>query len=52
MEVESTEQRIKDVIAAGGEAVLGPHVIEGMGIYAQVKDSEGNIVGLWQPLRG
>ncbi len=50
MEVDSTEQRIKDVVAAGGEAILGPHVIEGMGIYGQVKDTEGNIVGLWQPL--
>ena len=50
MEVDSTEQRIKDVVAAGGEAILGPHTIEGMGIYGQVKDTEGNIVGLWQPL--
>lgn len=50
LEVASREQRIKDVIAAGGAHVLGPHEISGMGIYAQVKDPEGNTIGLWQPL--
>lgn len=52
MLVDSCEQRIKDVVAAGGSHVLGPHEISGMGIYAQVKDSEDNIVGLWQALHG
>jgi uncharacterized protein len=50
LEVESTEQRIKDVVAAGGGHVMGPTEVGGMGIYAQVKDTEGNIIGLWQPL--
>jgi len=50
IEVDSAEQRVKDVQAAGGSHVMGPHEIPGMGIYAQVKDSEENIIGLWQPL--
>ncbi len=50
IEVDSCEQRIKDVEAAGGSKVLGPTEISGMGMYAQVKDSEDNIIGLWQPL--
>ncbi len=50
IEVESCEQRIKDVEAAGGSRVVGPVTIDDMGIYAQVKDSEDNIIGLWQPL--
>lgn len=50
IEVESCEQRIKDVEAAGGTKVVGPVPVADMGIYAQVKDSEGNIIGLWQPL--
>lgn len=50
LEVDSCEQRIKDVEAAGGSKVMGPHQVGDMGIYAQVKDSEGNIIGLWQPL--
>ncbi len=35
IEVESCEQRIKDVTAAGGGPVLGPHEIPGMGLYAK-----------------
>ena len=50
IEVESCEQRLKDVEAAGGTKTVGPNEISGMGIYAQVKDTEGNIIGLWQPL--
>ncbi len=50
IEVDSCEQRIKDVEAAGGSHVVGPVEIPNMGIYAQVKDSEDNIIGLWQPL--
>lgn len=50
IEVDSCEQRVKDVQAAGGSLVLGPNNAGGMGIYAQVKDVEGNIIGLWQPL--
>ena len=50
LEVESCEQRIKDVEAAGGTNLMGPHQVGDMGIYAQVKDPEDNIIGLWQPL--
>ena len=52
IEVESCEQRLKDAVAAGGTAVSDPHQIADMGIYAQVKDTEDNIIGLWQPLHG
>ncbi len=52
IEVKSCEQRIKDVQSAGGEHLMGPHEVSGMGIYGQVKDTEGNIIGLWQPLHG
>jgi predicted enzyme related to lactoylglutathione lyase len=50
IEVESCEQRIKDIEAAGDSNVMGPHQVGDMGIYAQVKDTEGNIIGLLQPL--
>lgn len=50
IEVESCEQRMTDIEAAGGKKVTGPFEIPNMGIYAQVKDSEDNIIGLWQPL--
>ncbi len=50
IEVPSCEQRVGDVEAAGGERLMGPTEIPNMGVYAQVKDPEGNIIGLWQPL--
>ena len=43
VEVDSCEQRMSKV--------MGPVEIPNMGIYAQVKDSEENIIGLWQSLR-
>ena len=50
IEVESCEARIKDVEAAGGSSLFGPVPVGDMGIYAQLKDTEDNIIGLWQPL--
>ena len=50
MEVDSCKQRIEDVKAAGGSLVIGPQQVGDMGIYAQVKDPEDNIIGLWEPL--
>ena len=52
IEVESCEQRMKEIEAAGGVNLIGPHQVGDMGIYAQVKDTEDNIIGLWQPLKG
>ena len=50
IEVSDCAKRIQDVLQAGGELVLGPNEIPGMGVYAQVKDSESNVIGLWQPV--
>ena len=50
VEVESCEQKMKDIEAAGGKNLMGPHQVGDMGIYAQVMDTEENIIGLWQPL--
>lgn len=51
IEVESCQGKIDQVKQAGGSLVVGPSEIPNMGIYAQVTDSEGNTIGLWQPLR-
>ncbi len=50
IQVESCEQRINEIVAAGGANVMGPQQVGDMGIYAQVRDTEDNIIGLWQPL--
>lgn len=50
VEVESCEGKCEEIVNNGGQVVV-PHMNVGdMGIYAQVKDSEDNIIGLWQPL--
>lgn len=41
IEVASSSQRVANVEAAGGSCVLSPTEISNMGIYGQVKDSEG-----------
>ena len=51
IEVESCTQRIGDIESAGGKVIVPSTEIPNMGIYAQVEDPEGNIIGLWQTLR-
>ena len=50
IEVASCEQRVREVEAAGGEILVSPTEIPNMGIYAQFRDPEGSVLGLWQPL--
>jgi len=51
LEVDSCELRVKDVEAAGGSVAFSARQVGDMGTYAQVKDSEGNIIGLWKSLK-
>jgi uncharacterized protein len=46
--VASVDQTIKKVQAAGGKVVTPKTPIPGMGAYARVTDSEGNVVGLFE----
>mgnify|MGYP001369958248 CR=1 FL=1 len=50
--VPNTKEYVDKVTAAGGSLVGNIHQVGNMGIYAQVKDSEGNIIGLWETLKG
>lgn len=48
LSVADVAQVLARVEAAGGEVILPRTVLpEGRGAYAQIKDSEGNRVGLW-----
>lgn len=51
IEVESCQDKVKEIESAGGSTVVPVVPVGDMGIYAQVKDTEGNIIGLWQPLQ-
>ena len=46
--VGSVEQALKKVQAAGGKVVTPRTAIPGMGAYARVTDSEGNVLGLFE----
>jgi uncharacterized protein len=46
--VDSIDESLKKVEASGGEVVRPRTAIPGMGAFAYLKDSEGNVVGLWE----
>jgi predicted enzyme related to lactoylglutathione lyase len=48
LDVESIEDALKAVVDAGGTAVSGREPVGDMGFSAYFKDSEGNLVGLWE----
>jgi hypothetical protein len=46
--VESIDATLKQVVAGGGKVVTPKTPIPGMGAYARVTDTEGNVLGLFQ----
>jgi hypothetical protein len=49
IQVDSLQERLAKVEAAGGKLVLGPNEIPGVGQHAYCSDPEGNLFGLLQP---
>ena len=51
MKVENIDESLKKILEAGG-TVASPTVnIGGMGLYCRVRDTEGNVIGVWQDLK-
>jgi hypothetical protein len=48
LDVKSVDEAIKKVQAAGGKVVTPHTPIPGMGAYARIADTEGNVIGLFQ----
>ena len=48
VDVPSIDSALKKVKAAGGKVVTPNTPIPGMGAYARVSDTEGNVIGLFQ----
>jgi predicted enzyme related to lactoylglutathione lyase len=46
--VDSIEEALGKVTAAGGKVVTPKTPIPGMGAYARITDTEGNVIGLFQ----
>ena len=50
IDVEGIDDTLKKIEAGGGSTVQPRTEIPGMGAYAYFKDSEGNVVGLWETM--
>ena len=48
VDVEAIDDALRQVEASGGSTVLSRTEIPGMGAYAYFRDSEGNVMGLWE----
>ncbi len=49
--VQDIDVALERITAAGGEIVMEKKEIGGMGYYAYIKDTEGNIIGVWQDIK-
>jgi predicted enzyme related to lactoylglutathione lyase len=49
--VESVERSLKEIEAAGGSIITPRTEIPNMGAFGYFKDTEGNVLGLWETLR-
>jgi predicted enzyme related to lactoylglutathione lyase len=48
VDVESIDDSLKQIEAEGGSTVKPRTEIPGMGAFAYFKDTEGNVMGLWE----
>lgn len=49
--VDSIKDSLLKIKAAGGTIVMETRQVGDMGLYARIKDTEGNIIGVWQNLK-
>jgi predicted enzyme related to lactoylglutathione lyase len=53
VDVDSIDDSLKQIESSGGSTVTPRTEIPGMGAFAYFKDTEGNVVGLWEtPAQG
>jgi predicted enzyme related to lactoylglutathione lyase len=52
VDVDSIDDSLKQVESAGGSTVTPRTEIPGVGAFAYFKDSEGNVLGLWETQPG
>jgi uncharacterized protein len=51
LDVENVDSKISEVKANGGKLTMEKRKVGEMGYYAQVKDTEGNIIGIWENIK-
>jgi predicted enzyme related to lactoylglutathione lyase len=50
VKVPEMNAALEKVKASGGSVVMETTTVMDMGLYARIKDTEGNIIGVWQDL--
>jgi predicted enzyme related to lactoylglutathione lyase len=48
--VDSIDESLKKIEAEGGSTITPRAEMPGLGAYAYFKDTEGNVIGLWEEL--
>jgi predicted enzyme related to lactoylglutathione lyase len=51
VDVESIDEALQRIGELGGETVVAKQPVGDMGFSAYVRDTEGNVVGLWETAR-
>ena len=51
IEVDSVDDHVKKIEEAGGQVIMPKMEVPDMGYYARVKDTEGNVIGIWQTIK-
>lgn len=49
--VPDLDAALEKVTSCGGSVVMPKTTVMDMGLYARVKDTEGNVIGVWQDLK-
>jgi predicted enzyme related to lactoylglutathione lyase len=52
VDVPSIDEALRRIGELGGETVLGKRPVGDMGFSAYARDTEGNVIGLWEQARG
>ncbi len=51
IDVPSLDESVKKVQKAGGKVVMEKQKVMDMGWYVRVKDTEGNVIGIWETIK-
>lgn len=51
IDVPNIEEHIEKIKSAGGEITMEKTKVGDMGFYAQFKDTQGNILGIWESIK-
>jgi predicted enzyme related to lactoylglutathione lyase len=51
IDVPSLDKYLKKIEKAGGKIVMKKQEVMGMGLYARILDTEGNLIGVWETIK-